>query len=67
MSRRKISQAGHQPDGTLACPKCGGASFKAKRSAASKLITIPTVGIGAAVVPKRWVKCQTCGATFKRG
>lgn len=32
MSRDKISKAGQTEGGTLACPKCGGASFKAKRS-----------------------------------
>lgn len=67
MSRKKISQAGQTGTGTLACPKCGGASFKAKRSLPSKVFAIVTFGIGAAVIPKRWVKCQTCGAVYKRG
>lgn len=67
MSRKKITDAGRTEGGTLACPRCGGASFKAKRSLPSKVVTVATVGVGALVVPKRWVKCQTCGATYKRG
>lgn len=67
MSRKKISRAGQTAGGTLACPKCGGASFKAKRSLPSKIITVCTFGLATLIVPKRWVKCQTCGATYKRG
>lgn len=68
MARTKISKAGQSGEGgPLACPKCRGASFKAKRSLPSKIVCFATVGVGFLVVPKRWVKCQTCGATFKRG
>lgn len=67
MSRDKISRAGQTEGGTLACPKCGGASFKAKRSLPAKMGAVVSFGAGALVIPKRWVKCQTCGATYKRG
>lgn len=55
-----ISQVGHHPGGVLACPKCGGTGFKAKRSVAGK------VAIGL-LAPKTQVRCTTCGTTYKRG
>lgn len=67
MSRTKISKAGQTVGGPLTCRKCGGASFKAKRSLPSKMGGIFTAGVGFLVIPKRWVKCQTCGAVYKRG
>jgi DNA-directed RNA polymerase subunit RPC12/RpoP len=57
---RKISKVGVQSQGGLACPKCGGTSFKAKRSAGGKM------GLGL-LAPKTRVKCVTCGAQYTRG
>ncbi len=65
--RRPISEAGDQTAGGLACPKCGGTQFKAKRGRLGKLIGVATVGVGALAVPKRWVKCETCGTEYQRG
>lgn len=56
----KISKVGVQGAGGLACPKCGGTQFKAKRSAGGK------VGLGL-LAPKTRVKCVTCGAQYTRG
>ena len=67
MSRKQIGQVGNQGPGGLACPNCGGTSFKAKRSLPAKVGTGVTFGVGAAVIPKRWVKRQTCGTVYKRG
>jgi hypothetical protein len=67
---RPISQAGARAEGgkgQLLCPNCGGAQFKAKRSAAAKAVLIPTVGVGALLAPKSRVKCETCGTVFLRG
>ncbi len=58
---RKISQAGTRTaGGVLACPKCGGTSFKSKRSAGGKM----TAGV---LAPKTRVRCETCGAQYLRG
>lgn len=56
---KKISKVG-QTDNGLRCPKCGGASFKAKRSLKGKV----AAGV---LAPKSRVKCETCGKVFKRG
>lgn len=56
----KISKVGVKGQTGLACPKCGGTSFKAKRSAGGKL------GLGL-LAPKTRVKCATCGAQYTRG
>jgi hypothetical protein len=56
----RISQVGVKTTGGLACPKCGGTSFKSKRSATGK------VGFGLLAAKTR-VKCETCGAQFTRG
>jgi hypothetical protein len=64
-TKQKFSEV--SKDGT--CPKCGGTSFKAKRSGKGKffaaagglnLITMP-------LAPKSRVKCTTCGTEYKRG
>jgi len=60
MRGKPISQAGTRTESGLACPRCGGTSFKSKRSAAGK------VGFGL-LAPKTQVRCETCGMTFKRG
>lgn len=57
---KKLSEAGKTDEGTLRCPKCGGANFTAKRSVKGKM----TAGV---LAPKSRVKCVTCGETFKRG
>ena len=67
MATRRISKAGKRTDAGLACPKCGGTSFKAKRSAGAKTLGVLTVGVGAALAPKSRVKCETCGKVFLRG
>lgn len=63
----KISDVGDRSSGVLACPKCGGTQFKAKRSAKSKALLIPTVGVGALLAPKSKVRCETCGSEYVRG
>lgn len=56
----KISKVGVKGQAGLACPKCGGTQFKAKRSAGGK------VGLGL-LAPKTRVRCVTCGAQYTRG
>lgn len=50
-----------------ACPRCGGRSFKAKRSALGKSVGALFGGIGILLAPKSEVRCESCGQTFKRG
>lgn len=66
-SRDKLSSVGTQTAAGLACPKCGGTQFTAKRSKKGKLLGITTLGVGGLVAPKSQVKCVTCGTMFKRG
>jgi len=66
-SRGKLSSVGTQTAAGLACPKCGGTQFTAKRSKKGKLLGITTLGVGGLVAPKSQVKCVTCGTMFKRG
>lgn len=70
-----LSEAGQRlPGGGLACPNCGGTSWKAGRapgrvgiSIATGVILMPIAGAAvAAVSTKKVVRCITCGATFKR-
>jgi hypothetical protein len=56
----KISRVGQHTEGGLACPRCGGTQFKAKRSVKGKV----AAGL---LAPKSQVRCVTCGAVFKRG
>lgn len=58
--RQKLSSVGAKTGHGLACPKCGGTQFKAKRSMGGKVM----VGVFA---PKSHVRCVTCGLEFKRG
>ena len=67
MVTRRISKAGKQTDAGIACPKCGGTQFKAKRSATAKTLGVVTFGVGAALAPKSQVKCVTCGKKYFRG
>jgi predicted RNA-binding Zn-ribbon protein involved in translation (DUF1610 family) len=65
--RKKLSAAGERTDHGLACPKCGGTQFTAKRSKMGKTIGFATLGVGGLVAPKSQVKCVACGTMFKRG
>ncbi|HEX8770154.1 MAG TPA: hypothetical protein VF711_05235 [Acidimicrobiales bacterium] len=65
--RQPISKAGVRNEAGLACPRCGGAQFTAKRSVKGKTVGIATLGVGGLIAPKSQVKCVTCGAMFKRG
>jgi hypothetical protein len=75
--RAPISAVGVQnpTGGGLACPKCGGTQFKARRSkgarvgiAATTIATGGLAGLGAAAVTKqRKVQCVTCGTIYERG
>ena len=64
---QKISEVGDRGQGVLACPVCGGTSFKAKRSAGAKIGLGLTIGLGALLAPKTRVKCETCGTEYLRG
>lgn len=64
--RKAISEVGDQTAGGLACPKCGGTQFKAKRSRLAKTVTVVSI-VGVVAMPKRWVKCVTCGTEYQRG
>jgi hypothetical protein len=65
--RQKLSDAGTKTDGGLACPKCGGNQFTAKRSKKGKAIGFVLAAPLAFAAPKSQVKCVTCGTMFKRG
>ncbi len=51
----------------LACPKCGGTQFKAKRSARGKVIGTVTLGVGGVLAPKSRVRCVACKTECLRG
>lgn len=64
---KKLSKAGARTEqGILTCPKCGGTSFKSKRSGKRKLLAVPLLVV-LPLVPKNHVRCEACGETFKRG
>lgn len=72
--RANISSVGDRSSGILACPKCGGTGFKAKRRGAAKgaawLMAPVTLGLTAAamaVTPKTRVQCVTCKTEYLRG
>jgi len=65
--RTKLSNVGDTSSGTLACPKCKGTQFKAKRRGSAKVVGAATFGVGALLVPKTRVKCVTCGTEYLRG
>lgn len=58
--RQPLSRVGIRGEGGIACPKCGGTQFTAKRSNTGKVV----VGL---IAPKSQVKCVACGLKFKRG
>ena len=65
---QKISEVGDRTQNGLACPKCGGTQFKAKRSRRGKVLgTAITLGAGAVLAPKSMVRCTTCKTDYKRG
>ncbi len=64
---RYISEVGDKSTGVLACPVCGGTTFKAKRSAGAKVGLGLTIGLGALLAPKTRVRCETCGTEYLRG
>jgi ribosomal protein S27AE len=70
---RPISEVGEHSAAGLACPKCGGTQFKAKRrglvkAAVAPTFVVPFVGAAAfAAAPKSRVKCVTCGNEYQRG
>lgn len=80
---QRLSDVGVRTAGGLACPNCGGTSFKLKRSigqkvgfaggAAATVLTagavLPTFGAAgvAAVARASRVVCIPCGKTFVRG
>jgi hypothetical protein len=59
-ANQTLSATGVRTVGGLACPRCGGTNFTAKRSADGVLL-------GGVFAPKSQVKCVTCGKIFKRG
>lgn len=65
--RGRLSEVGERTAAGLACPKCGGTQFKAKRSAGGKALGAPLGGVGAMLAPKTRVKCVTCGTEYRRG
>ena len=65
-SRRRLAEVGNQTQAGLACPRCGGTQFTAKRSAKGKAIGFATLGVGGLIAPKSRVKCVTCGMMFLR-
>jgi hypothetical protein len=71
-----ISQIGIRTGGGLACPRCGGTNFKARRSTKGRAgivgATLLTGGLlgtaaGAGLTKQAWVTCITCGSLFGRG
>jgi hypothetical protein len=59
-TRKPISRVGIQSAGGLACRRCGGTGFTAKRSVAGKVV----LGV---LAPKTRVKCVACGMSYHRG
>lgn len=67
-----ISQVGKRDDGTLACLRCSGTQFKAKRSGAAKGVAATGVFVAgpiglAALANASQVQCVTCGTVYGRG
>lgn len=64
--KSKLSKVGRQPDGSIACPKCGGRQFEPCRTGAQKfdaVLFLPAL-LGQ---KKKGVRCAVCGAQFTRG
>lgn len=56
---KSISTVADRSSGALACPSCGGTTFKPKRSKAKFIFGL--------LAPRSRVRCVTCGKTYKRG
>jgi hypothetical protein len=74
MANRKISDVADRGIGVLACPVCGGAQFKARRSKKARAgvtaatVTLPILGAAAFAGTRRTrVECTTCGTVYRRG
>ena len=65
--RKALSAVGDRSGGSIACPRCGGTQFTAKRSNTGKAVGFATLGVGGLIAPKSQVKCVACGLKFKRG
>jgi ribosomal protein S27AE len=65
--RRELTEVADRSSGQLACPKCGGTQFHARRSNTKRLIGAATVGAASLLTSRSQVQCVTCGAKFKRG
>jgi hypothetical protein len=66
-TRQRLSAVGNTLPGGIACPKCCGTQFTAKRSNKGKAVGFATLGVGGLIAPKSQVKCVACGTMFKRG
>lgn len=80
-ARPDLSAVGVRTDSGLACPRCGGAQFKTKRSvkwkaglaggaaltALSAGAWAPVLIASAATAKPKWVVCVTCGEVYNRG
>jgi hypothetical protein len=64
---QRISEVGTQVPGGLACPKCGGTQFKARRSNTKRVTLAATAAIATPLTRQTQVQCVTCGTKFKRG
>ncbi|MBV9293385.1 MAG: hypothetical protein JO222_13130 [Frankiales bacterium] len=62
-----ISSAGKVDGGGLACPRCGGTQFKARRSTKARAGIVMTGAVGAVATRQTQVTCVTCGTRWKRG
>jgi DNA-directed RNA polymerase subunit RPC12/RpoP len=60
-----LSNVGDTTTGELACPKCGGTGFKAKRTAKHRAAAALTIG-AATLKTGSQVRCTTCGTIYKR-
>ena len=71
--RANLSAVGDRDSGVLACPKCGGAQFRAKRRGLVKgaaWVAAPVTGalsLAALAAPKSRVQCVTCKTEYFRG
>jgi len=65
----RISTVGTKSEaGGLACPRCGGTHFKARRSRAARYGGGVTLGVATLLVTKqKQVTCVTCGTRYDRG
>lgn len=62
-----LSEVGVRTDAGLACPKCGGIQFQAKRSGAHRLAGWAIAGPLALLATGGQVRCVTCATVYLRG